>query len=264
MDNYFDAKMILLENAKNKIVNIDDPYGKKAKGRFPDAVTFGLGEDADYRASEVRKNELTTGFKLNGVDFTINSIADYEVYNKLAAIVTLKLMGASLEQIAEKLRAFKGLPSRFEYVENDLGKNIIIDFAHTPRAFEAIFESIPKKANTIAVFGINGDRNAEFRRLIGNACAKNNVFAVVTTDDPKFQTYEQIRDEIVVGIDELGGEYEAIKDRKDAMTYAIRKASKGDYILMLGKGQEHFMKLNGNEKTPYNEYDTVLKAIADQ
>ncbi|MDU4026175.1 MAG: UDP-N-acetylmuramoyl-L-alanyl-D-glutamate--2,6-diaminopimelate ligase [Anaerococcus sp.] len=264
MDNYFAAKMILFENSKNKIVNIDDPYGKKAKERFKDAVTYGKSEEADYRATEIVKNEKTTDFKVNGVDFTINSIADYEIYNKLAAIATLNNMGASLEEISEKLKKFNGLPSRFQYVENDLGKNIIIDFAHTPRAFEAIFESIPKNVKTYAVFGIQGDRNTEFRRLIGNACAKNDVFAVITTDDPKFDTYDHISDEIVAGIDEIGGQYERIEDRLKAMTYAIKKANPGDYILMLGKGEEHFIKLHGNEKTPYNEMETVLKAIDAQ
>ena len=264
MDNYFAAKMILFENSKNKIVNIDDPYGKKAKERFKDAITYGKSEEADYRATEIVKNEKTTDFKVNGVDFTINSIADYEIYNKLAAIATLNNMGASLEEISEKLKKFNGLPSRFQYVENDLGKNIIIDFAHTPRAFEAIFESIPKNVKTYAVFGIQGDRNTEFRRLIGNACAKNDVFAVITTDDPKFDTYDHISDEIVTGIDEIGGQYERIEDRLKAMTYAIKKANPGDYILMLGKGEEHFIKLHGNEKTPYNEMETVLKAIDAQ
>lgn len=264
MDNYFAAKMILFENSKNKIVNIDGPYGKKAKERFKDAITYGKSEEADYRATEIVKNEKTTDFKVNGVDFTINSIADYEIYNKLAAIATLNNMGASLEEISEKLKKFNGLPSRFQYVENDLGKNIIIDFAHTPRAFEAIFESIPKNVKTYAVFGIQGDRNTEFRRLIGNACAKNDVFAVITTDDPKFDTYDHITDEIVAGIDEIGGQYERIEDRLKAMTYAIKKANPGDYILMLGKGEEHFIKLHGNEKTPYNEMKTVLKAIDAQ
>ena len=264
MDNYFAAKMILFENSKNKIGNIDDPYGKKAKERFKDAITYGKSEEADYRATEIVKNEKTTDFKVNGVDFTINSIADYEIYNKLAAIATLNNMGASLEEISEKLKKFNGLPSRFQYVENDLGKNIIIDFAHTPRAFEAIFESIPKNVKTYAVFGIQGDRNTEFRRLIGNACAKNDVFAVITTDDPKFDTYDHITDEIVTGIDEIGGQYERIEDRLEAMTYAIKKANPGDYILMLGKGEEHFIKLHGNEKTPYNEMETVLKAIDAQ
>jgi len=264
MDNYFAAKMILFENSKNKIVNIDDPYGKKAKERFKDAITYGKSEGADYRATEIVKNEKTTDFNVNGVDFTINSIADYEIYNKLAAIATLNNMGASLEEISEKLKKFNGLPSRFQYVENDLGKNIIIDFAHTPRAFEAIFESIPKNVKTYAVFGIQGDRNTEFRRLIGNACAKNDVFAVITTDDPKFDTYDHISDEIVAGIDEIGGQYERIEDRLKAMTYAIKKANPGDYILMLGKGEEHFIKLHGNEKIPYNEMETVLKAIDAQ
>lgn len=264
MDNYFAAKMILFENSKNKIVNIDDPYGKKAKERFKDAITYGKSEGAVYRVTEIVKNEKTTDFNVNGVDFTINSIADYEIYNKLAAIATLNNMGASLEEISEKLKKFNGLPSRFQYVENDLGKNIIIDFAHTPRAFEAIFESIPKNVKTYAVFGIQGDRNTEFRRLIGNACAKNDVFAVITTDDPKFDTYDHISDEIVAGIDEIGGQYERIEDRLKAMTYAIKKANPGDYILMLGKGEEHFIKLHGNEKTPYNEMETVLKAIDAQ
>ena len=264
MDEYFAAKMILLKNAKNKVVNIDDPYGKKAKAKFTDCLTFGKEKEAGYRASDIVKNEKTTDFKVNGVDFTINSIADYEIYNKLAAIATLNNMGASLEEIAAKLKRFKGLPSRFQYVENDLEKNIIIDFAHTPRAFEAIFESIPKDVKTYAVFGINGDRNTEFRRLIGNACAKNDVFAVITTDDPKFDNYDHITDEITAGIGEIGGEYERIEDRLEAMTFAIKKANPGDYILMLGKGEEHFMKYHGNEKTPYNEMETVKKAIDKQ
>ena len=264
MDEYFAAKMILLKNAKNKVVNIDDPYGKKAKAKFTDCLTFGKEKEADYRATDIVKNEKTTDFKVNGVDFTINSIADYEIYNKLAAIATLNNMGASLEEIAAKLKRFKGLPSRFQYVENDLEKNIIIDFAHTPRAFEAIFESIPKDVKTYAVFGINGDRNTEFRRLIGNACAKNDVFAVITTDDPKFDNYDHITDEITAGIGEIGGEYERIEDRLEAMTFAIKKANPGDYILMLGKGEEHFMKYHGNEKTPYNEMETVKKAIDKQ
>lgn len=264
MDEYFAAKMILLENSKKRIVNIDDPYGKKAKAKFTDCLTFGKEKEADYRATDIVKNEKTTDFKVNGVDFTINSIADYEIYNKLAAIATLNNMGASLEEIAAKLKDFKGLLSRFQYVENDLEKNIIIDFAHTPRAFEAIFESIPKDVKTYAVFGINGDRNTEFRRLIGNACAKNDVFAVITTDDPKFDNYEHITDEIAAGIDEIGGDYERIEDRLEAMTFAIKKANKGDYILMLGKGEEHFMKFHGNEKTPYNEIETVKKAINNQ
>lgn len=264
MDEYFMAKMILLDNSKKQIINIDDHYGKKAKEKFPKAISYGIESDCDYRAYDIRKTDKKTFFKVKDTEFTINSIADYEIYNKLAAISTLNDMGASLDVIASKLKEFQGLPSRFQYVDNNLDKNIIIDFAHTPRAFEAIFQSIPKDRNIFAVFGINGDRNADFRRLIGNVCAKNNVRSIITTDDPKFDTYENIAEEIAIGIREYNGQYEKIKDRYEAIYQGIKKAEKGDYVLILGKGEERFIKYHGNEKTPYNELDTVKRAIENQ
>lgn len=263
MDEYFNAKMKLFDMANTLITNVDDEYGRLAKERYPVALTYGIENEADYQAIDIKKANNKITFKVQGVDFILNTIADYNVYNALAAIATLHHMGNDLAVIAEKMAKFKGLPSRFEFVDNDLDKNIVIDFAHTPRAYEAIFKSIPEGADTIAVFGVNGDRNTEFRHLIGNVCAENGVFAVITTDDPKFDTYENITREIIEGIEEKGGAYEQIKDRKEAMKYAIEKAKPGDYVLMLGKGQENFLKLNGNEKTPYNEHQTVLEAIKE-
>ena len=46
------------------------------------------------------------------------------------------------------------------------------------------------------------------------------------------------------------------------MEYAFRKAKLGDYVFLLGKGEENFMKYHGNEKTPYSERETIKKALA--
>jgi len=173
-------------------------------------------------------------------------------------------MGVSLDTISENLVKFKGIPSRFQYIENDLGKNIVIDFAHTPVAYDSLFKTIPNNVKTFAVFGVNGDRNEEFRRLTGNICAKNKVFSVITTDDNKFDTFENITNDVIDGVKEFGGEFERIENRKEAIKWAISKANEGDYIIMLGKGEERFLKHHGNEKTYYNEYETVLEAIKEQ
>lgn len=264
MDKYFKAKMILFDQAKNTIANIDDPYGKKAKDLYPKTKTFAINDEtADYRAENLEKKDGKITFELKGVNFTLNTIADYEVYNTLAAVATLAEMGVNIREIEKAFRKFGGVESRFEYMENNLGINIIIDFAHTPRAYEALFESVPEGRNILAVYGINGDRNAHFRRLIGNACAKHRVFSVLTTDDPKFDSVDNINKEIIVGLDEYDGEYIIKKDRKDAMAYAINKAQKGDFVFLLGKGEENFIKYKGNEKTPYSERETLRKVLEE-
>ena len=72
--------------------------------------------------------------------------------------------------------------THLEYIGNDKGLNVIVDFAHTPRAFEEIFKTLPEDKKKIAVFGIQGDRNAEFRNLIGKTVSDYGIYAIVTTD----------------------------------------------------------------------------------
>lgn len=263
MENYFAAKLSLFDQAENTIANIDDPWGAKAKDIFPKTITFGQTPQADIRAENIRKDENGIRFEIQGVDFFIKTIADYEIYNSLAAITTLYHMGASLEEISANISDFKGVASRFEYMDNDLGINIIIDFAHTPRAYEEIFKSLPRDKKKIVVFGIQGDRDENFRRLVGEIVAKNQAFAVITTDDPKFKTYEEISADIIKGIESFSGTYKMVKDRKEAIKEAIKMADMGDYVLLLGKGEEDFIKLKGNEKTPYSEKETLKEVLEE-
>ncbi len=261
MENYFDAKMILFENAKEKIANVDDEYGRKAKARFEDAYTFSLENESDFKAENVELIDGKMHFEIKNVKFVLNRFALFDVYNAVAAIVAVNLLGYELEDIAKSLESFTGVEARFEFVKNDMGINIVIDFAHTPKAFENIYKSVPNDKRKIAVYGMSGDRTSEIRYEVGKISAENNVFSVVTTDDPKFDTYENIADDIVSGIEEENGEYVRIKDRKSAIKHAIEMANEGDFVLLLGKGQETFIKLKGNEKTPYSEKETVNEVL---
>lgn len=263
MEAYFKAKMILLENSEIKIVNADDEWGQKALSIFPDAISFGKSDTANIRAVDIEKSEKTMNFSINGVKFKLNTIADFELYNNLAAIAALKMMGASLTDIAGVITDFPGVGSRFEYIENDLGINLVVDFAHTPRAYEEIFKSLPEDAKKIAVFGIQGDRNEEFRALIGKTVSDFDIYAMITTDDPKFDSYENISKDIVAGFRENYGAYSLVKEREDAIRSAIKMAKPGDYVLCLGKGEEDFIKLHGNEKTPYKEKETIRRVLED-
>lgn len=263
MENYFKSKEILLKNSKKQVINIDDEYGKRAKKDFANAVTFSIDEESDYRALDIKQFSHHTEFKLKGVKFHLNRFARFDIYNSLAAIAVANLEGYSLEEISKALKKFEGVEARFEFVENKLAINIVLDFAHTPKAFENIYKAIPKEKNIIAVYGISGDRTKEIREEVGKISAKAGVFSVITTDDPKFDSYENIAKDIIEGISKENGAYKMVKDRKEAIKFAISKANQGDFVLLLGKGQENFMKLDGNKKTYYNEKET-LKEVLDE
>lgn len=261
MDNYFRAKMILMENSKNQVINIDDLYGKKAKEIYKDAITFSIEEESDYKATDIKQVGKNLEFVVNGQSFLLHRYARYDIYNILASIAILDQEGYKLNEVSKAIEEIDEISSRFEFIENDLGINIIIDFAHTPKAFENIYKAIEKGKNIVAVYGMSGDRTREIREKVGEISGKYKVFSVVTSDDPKFDTYENIAEDIVRGIEKEKGQYIKIKNRKEAVVYAIKNAKKGDFVLLLGKGEENFIKLKGNEKTPYYEKNTVKEVL---
>lgn len=263
MNNYFKAKMILLNNSKKQVVNFDDDYGKRAKELFKDALTISINEDSDYKAENIKRVDLGLEFTVNNVKFHLNRFGLYDIYNSLCAIAIANDLGYKLEDISKVLEDFKGVKSRFEFIENNLGVNIVVDFAHTPQAFENIFKDLPKDKKIYAVYGINGDRTYDIRKAVGKISAKYGVFSVITTDDPKFDTFENISQQIKEGVDENKGESIIIKDRKEAIKYGISHAKKGDFVFMLGKGEENFLKLKNNIKTYYNEKETIREVLEE-
>lgn len=263
MDNYFKAKMILLNHSKKQVVNLDDDYGKKAKEIFKDALTISINEDSAYKAENIKRVDMGLEFFVNGVKFYLKRFGLYDIYNALCAIAIANDLGFELEEISKALEGFKGVKSRFEFIENDLGINIVVDFAHTPKAFENIYKDLPKDKKIYSVYGITGDRTYDIRKAVGKISAKYNIFSVITTDDPKFDTFENISSNIREGVEENKGEYVLIKNRKEAIKYAISHAKEGDFVLMLGKGEEKFIKLNGNNKTYYSEKETIREVLEE-
>ena len=263
MDNYFSAKMILLKNSQKQVVNLDDDYGKKAKEIFKDALTISINEDSNYKAENIKRVDLGLEFFVNGVKFNLKRFGMYDIYNSLCAIAIANDLGFKLEEISKALEDFKGVKSRFEFIENDLGINIVVDFAHTPKAFENIYKDLPKDKKIYSVYGITGDRTYDIRKEVGKISAKYGVFSVITTDDPKFDTFKNISNNIREGVEENNGKYTIIENRKEAIKYAISHAKEGDFVLMLGKGEEKFIKLKGNNKTYYSEKETIREVLEE-
>ena len=88
-------------------------------------------------------------------------------------------------------------------------------------------------------------------------------YCFVTSDNPRFEKPSAIINEIVRGIEEIGGSnYTAIEDRKAAIKSAIAMADKDDIVLIAGKGAERYNDVMG-AKQPYNDEQYVMELAGE-
>lgn len=201
--------------------------------------------------------------------------------NKEAALVVTRLFRVSQDSAQKALKTFPGIPGRMEIIQK-APFEVVIDFAHTPDSLEAALrelrESVKKNRRLIAVFGCAGERD-HGRRKMGEVAAKQSDFFVITAEDPRTESVEQISTEIanyainagaielfdkarpfVQKAEPLHVEFVRIPDRQEAITYATKLAKPGDVVGLFGKGHEKSM-CYGKTERPWSEYDAVRKAL---
>ena len=109
------------------------------------------------------------------------------------------------------------------------------------------------KGKIYVVVGCGGDREKEKRQKIGKVLNDEDVDIILTTDNPRFENPRDIINDILLGINKQAT---VIENRKEAIDYALNKTNKGDLVLILGKGCEDYIDING-KKIHYSDYDVI-------
>lgn len=146
------------------IINIDCPHsGSIIKKK--NMVTFGIKNDANYKAEEIKLNHLSSDFTVNGTDFTINIPGIHNVYNAVSAIAALSTLGLTLAQISKHLKEFKGMHRRLEILLDNDKVKVIDDFAHNPAKITAALKTVkPIGKRVIAFFQPHGFGPTKFMK----------------------------------------------------------------------------------------------------
>ncbi len=187
----------------------------------------------------------------------------YNLFNATLAVKMAEILGINKADIYAVLNSAKPPEGRFEKVENNLGLNLIIDFAHTPNSIKDLLTAVRKMRKKgeriIVVFGAAGERDQEKRPEMGENASKLADEVIITMEDPRSEDPYQIALDIVSG----ARDYPFIIriDREKAIELGIRIAKPGDWVLFLGKGHETSMNIGGTE---YDWLDkkAVKKALA--
>ena len=74
---------------------------------------------------------------------------------------------------------------------------------------------------------------------------KYAYLAIITLDNPRVESTEEINKDIIRGLDVYGGEYKVIMDREEAIHYLIDNCGEGDIVALIGKGHEEYQEIEG-------------------
>jgi len=157
-------------------------------GRVTDRrlITYGLGEQADVRAVDIREDGLTQYFDVlwrdrrsdtqkHLRDLSLPMAGKHNLQNALAAIAAAIEVGSDEGSIRKGLAGFGGVKRRFTPVAT-LDKNIRLfdDYAHHPVEIEAVLESARavSKGRVIAV--MQPHRYSRLRDLFEGFCSSMN------------------------------------------------------------------------------------------
>ena len=279
MERYFEAKAMLFtglgrQEGKKKataVVNLDDRYGKRLVESLQKenikVVTYGMGVQADFRASNYRAEFSGTSYQLDarGKSYLVRVplIGRFNVANSMAALAAANSLGVSLRDAILSLGKSPQVPGRLEAVPAKRQFQVFVDYAHTPDALLNVLKTArelsPRKL--IAVFGCGGDRDKAKRPLMARVADENADFTIITSDNPRKEDPDAIIAEAEKGM--RSERYEKITDRTAAITRAIELAQPRDIIVIAGKGHENYQEF-ADHTIPFDDLQVAKRALENK
>ncbi|MEA1987160.1 MAG: UDP-N-acetylmuramoyl-L-alanyl-D-glutamate--2,6-diaminopimelate ligase [Candidatus Marinimicrobia bacterium] len=263
MSAYFEAKKTLFQQIKKDgfaIINIDDNYGKKLFGSIKSQKkSFSLNNNkADYYFETIDYNiENTTGIihsPFGKINIQFPLLGSFNAYNLLGAIASQLSLFPNDYSKDMNLKTLPPIPGRMEIIKTKQHGTAIVDFAHTPDAMEKIFNTIKiiQKTGKINIaFGCGGNRDKTKRPMMGKIASENADEIILTNDNPRDENPLAIIDDIKKDV-KTNYQIKIIENRKNAIAEILRVSNKNDVVLILGKGDEREMEIDG-KKIPFDD-----------
>jgi UDP-N-acetylmuramoyl-L-alanyl-D-glutamate--2,6-diaminopimelate ligase len=248
MESYFHAKRRLFLDGRPPVaVNVGDEHGRRLAAELPDALTYGFADDARIGPDALAGIEL----RLRG---------RFNEENALAALAAARLLGIDDAAVKRGLESVRGVPGRFEPVDEGQPFAVVVDYAHKPGALENVLQAARDLAagnRVLVVLGAGGDRDRGKRPVMGRLASELADVAIVTSDNPRSEDPDAIIAEIVAG---GSGDVEVEPDRAAAIARAVELARPGDVVLIAGKGAEQGQEL-ADRTIPFDDRDAAREAL---
>lgn len=255
VQNYLNAKKSFFDGLPAEafaLTNIDDKVGEvMLQNTAARKLTYSLRSMADFMGRIIESRLDGTLLSLNGKEVEVRFTGRFNAYNLTAVYGASVSLGWPVDKVLVAMSRLIPVAGRFQTFHSPQGCTAIVDYAHTPDAvvnvLTAIREVVGQGGRIITVVGAGGNRDKGKRPIMAREAARLSDRVILTSDNPRFENPLDILHDMEAGLDspELREKTVSIADRREAIASAVSGASRGDVILIAGKGHEDYQEIRG-------------------
>ncbi len=276
MEAYGDNKKKLFtsDGLRHAIVNLDDPYALAIINSIAPSVeisTFSIKNPA----ATVHVEELLLtrhGFEARivtplGMGNVKGKLIGYFNISNLMAVITALISylprrkEIDINQLCELVSGLSPVDGRMEIIGDHKEITAVVDYAHTPDGLRSALRGLRDhfSGNIWCVFGCGGNRDRGKRPIMGEIAENYADKLIVADDNPRNEEGDEIVQHILSGMSNPD-RVTVLRDRAEAISYAIKNAEAGDVVLVAGKGHETYQDVGGN-KLIFSDANQVRLAL---
>lgn len=275
MEAYGQAKRKLFTETalRSAVINMDDSFGQALIDALPHQQIVAYSADSEQLNEAVPlvyvKDTHLDGDGIHAQVFSpwgdseicIPLIGQFNLSNALAVLATLCLMDIPFSQAINCLSKLAAVPGRMQTLGGGQQPLIVVDYAHTPDALEKVLLALQQhcQGKLHCLFGCGGDRDRGKRPLMAQIAEQYSDRIIVTDDNPRTESAQQIVDDILQGFNRRA-EVIIEHNRSKAIRDIIQYAKAGDCVLIAGKGAETYQQI-GNDKLPFSDIEQVKSVL---
>ena len=268
-DEYIKAKkqfFNLLPSTAFALTNRDDKNGMvMLQNTKANKYTYGLKNIADYKCKIIESHLNGLLLNIDNHEVWVKLIGTFNAYNILSVYATAVLLKQDITSVLTALSNLNSVEGRFQYVKSPNGIIGIIDYAHTPDALKNVLETVKEirsgSEQVITLVGCGGDRDSAKRPIMAAIACEYSNKVILTSDNPRTEDPEEILNQMQAGVNPVDiKKVLRITDRREAIKIACSFSSKGDIILIAGKGHEKYQEING-VKHDFDDLEILKETI---
>jgi len=261
------GRLFAFSGLKRAILNQDDELGRQllaTPAKTVETTSYGITQ-GQFRARDIVQTDTGLRFDLHWPDGEIGVRARlfgrFNVENLLAVIACLSSQGYSVPEVVKVVARLQPVPGRMNLLGGGDRPVVVVDYAHTPDALKQALEAVRAHCSgrVHCVFGCGGERDTGKRRLMAAVAEQLADVVIVTDDNPRAESGDQIVAGIMSGFEQAPA-VQVIRDRATAISTAIHQADTGDVVLLAGKGHEDYQEVDG-QRHHFDDRQVAARAL---